>query len=352
MLLLHVLQGRAHAFHDRDLAGAKAAHDFEADHRLTVQERDAAPFGNGVFDRRDIVETNAAPIGERDFHGSEFGRRLHGGDGAHRLFGAADVGASARRFLLHLAQLARDVGGRGLERQQLVRVEFDTNLAIDAADARYRADALDAEHGLGDVVVDEPGQRLVVHLVRGDGVGEHRRTGQVGLRNDRVAHLAGQIGAYAGDGVAHFLGRLLRHFFKDEFDGQRHRAVLHLGIDVLDALQRGDRVLDLARDLGFELGGRGAGQRCRDDHHRQVDVGEVLDFHRAKTHQSDECQQQEKQDRRNRVFDRPGGNVHHCAVLISARRRRQPPVRRRARCRHRRGSRHRSRRSSAWHRYR
>jgi hypothetical protein len=88
---------------------------------------------------------------------------MHGGDGAHRLLDAADVGAAARGFLLHLAQLARDIGGRVRRGQQAGRVELDAHLARDAADARHRADAAHAEHGLGDRVVDEPGQRLVVH---------------------------------------------------------------------------------------------------------------------------------------------------------------------------------------------
>jgi hypothetical protein len=150
VLFLHLAQRLAHAFHHRDLARAKAAHDLEADHRLAVQKRDAAPFGDRVLDLRDLVEPDAAPVRERNFHRREFVGRLHGGDRAHRLLGAADVGASPGRLLLHLAQLARDVGGGGLERQQPVRVELDAHLAIDAADARDRADALDAEHRLGE----------------------------------------------------------------------------------------------------------------------------------------------------------------------------------------------------------
>ena len=71
-------------------------------------------------------------------------RRLHGGDGAHRLLDAADVGAAAGGFLLDLAQLARDVGDGGVEREQAQRVDLDAHLARDAADARHRADAAHA----------------------------------------------------------------------------------------------------------------------------------------------------------------------------------------------------------------
>jgi hypothetical protein len=44
--------------------------------------------------------------------------RLHGGQRAHRLLAAADVGAAAGAFGLHLAQLARDVGGGDAQRLQ------------------------------------------------------------------------------------------------------------------------------------------------------------------------------------------------------------------------------------------
>ena len=92
---------------------------------------------------------------------------------------------------------------------------------------------------------------------------------------DRVAQVAGQVGAHARDRVAHVVDRLLRRLLEAELDRDRRRAVLHLGVDVLDALQRGDRVLDLARDLGLHLRRRGAGQRGGDGDRRQVDVREA-----------------------------------------------------------------------------
>jgi hypothetical protein len=65
---------------------------------------------------------------------------------------AADVGAAARGFLLHLAQLARDVGRRGAQRQQAGRVESTTHLARDAADARHRAHAAHGQQALATVL--------------------------------------------------------------------------------------------------------------------------------------------------------------------------------------------------------
>ena len=183
-------------------------------------------------------------------------------------------------LLLHLAQLARDVGRGGVERLQLRRIDLDAHLARNAAHARHRAEAAHAEQRLGDVVVDEPAQRLAVHARGGDGVGEDRRARDVELADRRVAHVGGQVGAHARDGVAHVVDRLLRRLLEAELDRDDGRAVEHLGVDVLDALQRRDRVLELARHLGLELRGRGAGQRRGDGDGGQVDAREVLDLHR------------------------------------------------------------------------
>ena len=198
---------------------------------------------------------------------------------------------------------------RGVERQQPRRIELDADLAVDAADTRDRADAAHREHALGDGVVDEPGQRFVVEAVRRDRVGQDRCAGQVDLRDHRVAQVARQVGADARHGVAHVVDRLLRRLLQPELDRDRHGAVLHLRVDVLDALQRRDRVLDLARDFGFHLRRRGAGQRCDDRHRRQIDVRELLDLHRLEADDADQRQHHEQQDGRDRIADRPRRNV-------------------------------------------
>jgi hypothetical protein len=249
------------------------------------------------------------------------------------LFGAADLGPAPRPFLLHLAQLARNVGGRRLQCEQAGRVELDEDFACHAADARDRADAAHAEDGLGDRVIDEPGQRLVVHATGGHGIGQDRRAGEVDLADHRVLELAGQVSADAGDGIAHVVDRLLRRLFEAELDRHRGHAILHLGVDVLDALQRGHRVLDLARHLGFHLRRCGAGQRGGDGDHGQVDVHELLDFHGAEGHQAEQREQDEQQDGRHRVPDRPGRKRSWLLFGSDD-----------APCRHRRGSRRRWRR--------
>src|SRR3990167_31474 len=78
---------------------------------------------------------------------------------------------------------------------------------------------------------------------------------------------------------------------------------------MLDALHRGEGVLYLARDIVFQLRGRSARQFGRYGNHRQVDIGKLLDVHHAEPHQAGECQQDEQQDGRGGIADRPGRDV-------------------------------------------
>ncbi len=298
-----------HAVRNVHLTCATAARDFESDYRFAVEQRGRALLGHRVADVGHAIEPHAAPVGERDLHARKLVGRAHGSDGAHRLLDAADIGAATRSILLDLPQLARNVGRGGIERQHARRVEFDAHLATGTADAGHRADALHAQHAPRDSVVDEPGERLVVHARRGNRVGEDRRAGQIHARDHRVAQVAWQIGAHPRNRIAHIVHRLLGRFLQAELDGHRDQAVLHLGINMLDALQGGDRVLELARDVGFHLRWRGTRQGRADRDGGQVNVGELLDLHRPEGHRPQQGEHDEQQDRRNRIADRPGGDV-------------------------------------------
>ena len=85
---------------------------------------------------------------------------------------------------------------------------------------------------------------------------------------------------------------------------------------MLDALQSGDRILDLARDLGFQLGGRSPRPCGADRHGRQIDVRKILDLHGVESHESGQGQHHEQQDARNRVTDGPGRDVHRATIPL------------------------------------
>jgi len=310
MLCAQLLQCRLYGGAHFHLAGALAARHLEAHHRLAVEQRQGARFGNGVGDGGHLVQAQAAPVGQGQRQVGQLLRRLHRGQGTHGLFAAAQVGASPGAFLLHQAQLARNVGRCGRQGLQAQRVQGHMHLPVDATHAVDGAHAAHGEQLLRDVVVDEPGQGLVVHARRGDGEGQHRLRGQIHLGHDGVAHVARQVAAHAGHGRAHIVQRFLRGFLQPELGRDGGAPVLHLGVDVLETLQRGNAVLDLARHIVLQLRRRCAGQRHGHGDGGQIDVREVLHLHSIEGQQAAKGQQHKQHQCRNGVFDRPGGHIH------------------------------------------
>ncbi len=294
----------------RYLAGPLDAGDLEADHGLAVEQGDAAAFGDAVADFCHFAEADAAPARQRHLECGNVGDRAHRRQGAYRLDAVADITATAGSVLLHLPQQARHVSGGDAQRRQARGVQVDLHLAVDPADAADFADTLDRQHGLGDVVVDEPRQPLLVDALGTHGVGEDRAARGGDLGNHRVAHRWRQVGTHRVDCVAHFVERHLGVLVDVESHLDRRRAVGERGGDVFDATQRGDLILDLARHLGFHLGRRNTLVGGGNGDRRQLDVREVLDAQRAEAADAEEGQQAKKQQRRHRVADRPGGEVH------------------------------------------
>src|SRR5690606_2368790 len=68
--------------------------------------------------------------------------------------------------------------------------------------------------------------------------------------------------------------------------------------------------------LGLQLRRRRARQCRRDEHRGQVDVREVLDLHRPEAQQAEHRQEDEEQQRRDRIADRPGGEVHRLPTYL------------------------------------
>ena len=61
-----------------------------------------------------------------------------------------------------------------------------------------------------------------------------------------------QVAQHARDAVAHVVGRGVDVAVDVELDADLRALVLAVGLDLEDALDAGDRVLDDLRDLGFD----------------------------------------------------------------------------------------------------
>ena len=116
-----------------------------------------------------------------------------------------------------------------------------------AAHARY------GQQTFGNGIVDEPGQIRFVESRGGCSQCQYCAPGSAGLGNARIAHFARQIGTYTGDGVAYIVHRFGSFLVQLKPNADVHIAITHVGDDVPYALQRSNRVFNLARHFGFHL---------------------------------------------------------------------------------------------------
>ena len=113
--------------------------------------------------------------------------------------------------------------------------------------------------------VDEPRQLRVAHVRRRDAERDDGAAGRGDSRDHRLARIRGQVGADAGHRVAHVVDGFADVALEAELDRGRRHAFVDDRMNVLDAGDGRDSVLDLARDFGFELRGRHAGIGDGDD---------------------------------------------------------------------------------------
>ena len=204
----------------------------------------------------EFVEPHLASAGQRDRQRREIGDAARAGERADRLFLTGDLAAAAAEIDVVGAHLLVDRRGGDAERQQLLRIERNADLAVDAAEALDLADAVDALQIARDRVVDEPGQLLDRHARRRRRVGDDRQALDVDAADDRLVDGARQVGADLGDLVLHVVERAVDVDRADvELQDGRGRAVGDGRNDVPDAVEARDGVLDLLRHLRFELAG-------------------------------------------------------------------------------------------------
>jgi hypothetical protein len=315
VLLVELLDGLADLLGGLDFRSAARADHAEGHHLLAVIASARAGFGPVVGDRAQVGQAHGAAA--RDGHAGfaqllDRAGRAQGADGA---LGARYGHSAAGQVGVRGHQRLADRGGGDAARGQAVGIQGDLDLAIDAAAAVDLADAARGQQGAADVVIDEPAALLRRQGRSLDDVGDQIIARDVDPGDDRLLHVLGQGTAQVGHGVAHVVGDALVVHAQLELDDRGRGAVDDGGIGVAHLAQAGDRVLDQAGDLGFQLAGRGAGTHGRDHDDRQVDVGLVVDPHATEAHHAGEGQHHEQQDDGDRVLDRPGRDVAHGAVL-------------------------------------
>ena len=128
-----------------------------------------------------------------------------------------------------------------------------------------------------DGIVDVPAELLQAHVGGLGGDVQDRVAGDVDPVDLRLEDAVGQVAADLGDRVADVVDRAVGRRADLELDEGVAVAFADRAVDLVDAVDRADRGLDLLRDLGFHLGRRGARLGDVDLGRREIDVRIVVD---------------------------------------------------------------------------
>ncbi len=204
---------------DGHVACALGAGHAEGDDRLVEQSREGARLRRAVGDGRELVETNPAPARQSDRQRGQIFQLSRARERADRLLLAGKLAAAAAEIDIVGAHLLVDRGRGDAEREQLLGIERDADLAIDAAEPLDLADAMNALQVARDCVVDEPRQLLDRQPRRRGGVGDDRQALDIDATDDRLVDRTRQIGADLGDLILHVVERAVD---VDRADGELH----------------------------------------------------------------------------------------------------------------------------------
>ena len=306
---LQHLDALLHGGGDDHVAGALGALDAERHHRFAVEAREGAAVGDGVGDGAEVVEANLAAAEQRNHGAGEFVQGLGAGERADRLIVLADLGAAAGKVDIGAAQTLADVDGGQAGSLQPVGIERHQDFALDTADALDLGDAAHALQRPFDDVVDEIGQLLGRLAGRDRGIGDDRQADHVDALDQRLVDVLRQVGAHPGDGVLDVVQRPVGIGLERELDRGQRQSVGDRRGNVPHALDAGNAVFDGLGDLRFQLGRGCAELRDRDRDHRNVGAGQPRHREFGKADPAQNQQDDGEDDRRQRVSDRPGGDI-------------------------------------------
>ena len=324
--LLYLLRGRDRRARDVEAVCGRRLDDAEPEVLHAVAAEIRASLLRGPLDARDVAEPHQVAVlalGERQAR--EVRRFAVAALHAQREVAVGGLEAAGRQLDVLALERVFDVGDREPAGGERRAVEPDAHrVALPAADPHAR-DAVERREAVHDVALGVIGQLERVYLRRAhvepqDHIGIRLRLLDLG----RVG-LLGQPVHDAADRVAHVVRRRLDVAIDREFDADAALAVAALGLDRLDALDAGQRVLEHLRDPRLDHRSRSARVLDGDGHDRRVDGRQLAQRQARVSDHAEHDQQKAHHGREDRAADRDVGEDH------ASRRLRQPARRRRAR---------------------
>ncbi len=294
-----------------DIRGALGFEHAESGRRAAVESRDGAHLCDAIVHVGNFAQAHRFPSGNDHLGIPERLRRSRAGQHADRLFAAAHLGAAAGGIHVERSQLLIDFDGGEAQSLQPAGVQFDSDLAVDAAASRHLCDAGDREQPFGHGIVDEPAE-----LCRGQARRSHRIVGEcaavdVDSRHQRFEYPLRQIIANFGDRVANIGYRTIDRRTDLELHEARGLTLDDVGRDIAHIADVRYRAFHLLCDLRFHLGRRGARLSNGDVDHGKGHIRIKIDGQANERDDAQEKQHDEQHDRRDRMTDGPSRNIFH-----------------------------------------
>ena len=224
-------------------------------------------------------------------------------------------------FWFSVRQQADDAVDRQAHRRRLLARQLDQDLPpqaavdVDGGDARHALEPL-RQRVLGDVA------QLDGVEVALDGEEEDRERGRVELEDDRGVGFLGQAGADAVDAAADVVGGDVEVGAPGEVEADDARAFARRGVDLLEAGDRADRLLERPRDRFLHLARADARVVDADGDARQLQLRHQVDRQAQQRDRAEQDDDPAQHEHRDRAVDGDARDAHGRLVVEGGPRRR------------------------------
>ena len=132
--------------------------------------------------------------------------------------------------------------------------------------------------------------------------------------DDRLEDLLRQLAADGRDRVANILRRLIDGLLEHERDDDLREAIGRRRVDLVDAADARQSILDAVDDLALDDVGRRAGVADADEDDRRLDVGELVGLQLVERGEPERDEREHRHDGDDRPLDGEVGNEHEVSL--------------------------------------
>ena len=256
----------------------------------------------------------------RDDQVVEVGHLLHPPHRPHDELATRLIETPARQLEVLLPDAGPHLRDREPLRGQAVGIDEDIDRPLLAADQHHLPDAGERLDVLLDLLAGDLGD-LAEAPPTGDGEAHHRDRVHVELLDHGRVGADRELGQDARHLVADILGGDVPRLLEDELHDDGREPLLGDAPELVDAVDRVDRLLEHLGDAGLHLLDARPLERGRHRHDREVDVGEEVE---AEAPVGEETQHDERPDQHRREDGAPYedvGEAHGRPLMLPGTRR-------------------------------